>query len=335
MDRREEEDDLDKTQGLVDGRVESMGNGLAMGWGPRLGAGVQAGLAKVTGGDAGQTYDTALRENRQVLDRARANEPKRAAALEMAGSIPTTIAAGALTKGVQGLGFLGRMRQALNTGGKLGLVAGAGRSNNDIGTLAHAADTVKSGVVGGLAGPLVEAAGTGAGALTSKLAGLLRGAPKPPPALNLPAGREWVAGMELPATPGSNVVKKAGDWEQELTDKVMREGSTWIDQATGFKHGPMSGPRYEDLVKPWTEDVVVPGGTDAEEEFFRSLVRKAQAPKIAATGTKVDRPSSGTSSTRNLNVQPSAFEDTVQRGTQELDPGHLRALIDALSKRVE
>lgn len=151
----------------VEGRVEALGNGLALGWGSRMGAGIQAGLAKATGGDAGRTYDTALRENREILDREHAAEPIRSNVLEAIGTVPSMIATRGLGTAARGAGFLGRMSQALQIGGKMGALMGAGGSRNDIGSLSHATDTLESGLLGG--GLSVAAAAapvlTGAGML--------------------------------------------------------------------------------------------------------------------------------------------------------------------------
>src|SRR5262245_3498026 len=83
----------DATDAELQGRTEALGNGLALGAGSRLGAAMQAGMAGLTGGDGSDTYNQALRENRELLAREHAAEPARALALEAAGGIPSAVVA--------------------------------------------------------------------------------------------------------------------------------------------------------------------------------------------------------------------------------------------------
>lgn len=316
MDPREQ-DDEEARKGLVAGRTEALGNGLALGWGPRLGAGMQAGMAGVSGGNVGDTYNTALKENRQVLDRERKAEPKTATALEVTGGVPTTIATSGLGAGAKAAGFINRMRQALNTGGKLGLFTGAGNSEHDIGSLPHAADTVAGGVMGGLAGPAVEAVGGGVG----KVTGLIRDYLKRPALAAL--RNEALASIAKSGT-GDRIAGLAQGFEQQEMEKLVNEGATWSDQKTGFKHGPMSGMWATDLMWPGTDNVRVPMASQQEREFFEKLAKQAakqaKGSTVAATGTKVDRP----------------IADTAPKAeTRRLAPEELQTILHVLSKAVE
>lgn len=102
------------------GRQEAVGQGLAYGWGDELGASQQASyeamkqLASLFGGDqnlpgaanaVGDTFNSALSENRDILRREKAREPVTAGALEAAGSVP--------------LGFVGPGAKAAKAGAAL------------------------------------------------------------------------------------------------------------------------------------------------------------------------------------------------------------------------
>lgn len=85
--------DIAESLGLTPGRAEAVGQGLTFGLGDELGAGLQAGMAAVTPGmNAAETYRTARNENRDILHKEQEAEPLTAAALELAGSVPTTAA---------------------------------------------------------------------------------------------------------------------------------------------------------------------------------------------------------------------------------------------------
>ncbi len=269
----------DATDEEIQGRTAAFGNGAALGTGNRLGAGLQAGMAAVSGGDPKETYDAALTENRDILNRQRAREPKRTLALEVLGGTP---AAMAMTAGAPAAPLLTRLRTAMNTGGKLGLLAGAGGSDKDVGTAGHALDAATGTVAGAALGPAAEAVSSGAGAVAKalRLRALLKDA-------NARLGR--------PPGIGDEIAGKAQGYEQQLHNDIAKNGATFIDQATGFKEGPYSGMANEDILWPGTDKIRIPAATDEEAQFFRDLVRKSQQAKTSSVGTRFDRPLEDTS----------------------------------------
>lgn len=133
------------TDEQIQGRTEALTNGGTMGFGDELGAAMQGGLAKASGGSFSDTYKQARGENRDILAREHKREPFRAAALEIAGGIPTTaLMAGApLGTAVKDMGFAAKvgatplragLAQAANASIPIGVALGIGKSDADTST---------------------------------------------------------------------------------------------------------------------------------------------------------------------------------------------------------
>jgi hypothetical protein len=269
----------DATDEEIQGRVAALGNGTALGAGSRLGAGMQAGMAALTGGDPQKTYDTALTENRDILNRQREREPVRTTALEIAGGVPASMAMGAVGAAGKVGTFANRMREALNTGGKLGLFAGALGSDKNIGTLGHLKDSAE-GLLGGAAlGPAAEAVSSGVGALAkaARLKALLK---------------NDLTRMK-PGYFGDEIAGRAEGYEQQELDKLANRGTTWGDQETGFKNGPWSGMRQTEVLNP-DGSVRVPMASRQEVDLFDQMVKDAKQKVTSTEGTKNLRLSRGT-----------------------------------------
>lgn len=309
----------------VAGRNEALGQGLTSGFGDELGAGIQGGLAALTPGmNSGETYRNALSENRGILADEKAAEPGTAAALEAIGSIPTSFVIP---------GAAGGLGTALKVGGALGAVSGLGHADGgDVGS------SVLKGTAGGLAGGV---AGYGAGKLAAPIfqklaqAKLARfadrateaGAAARPaelvrPELEALRGQAEAFGAR-PAGYGAKMSGKASGYLQQETDKLAAQGTPWVDQGSGFSHGPMSGLRNDDLLWPGTNNVRIPAATDEEAQLFQRL-RDTQASGPASPASAV--------ATANLRA-PQTPAPTAPSATKEAGPRTMfQAFRDALDK---
>ncbi len=140
----------------VAGALSSAYQGLTMGAGNKITAGIRTALPQALGGTKAFDYPEALSEQSQVLHDYQTRHPGWSTAMEVSGSIPAVLATG----GAAGAAAASKFRRALQLarqGAEYGAASGALSSDRleDIPSTA-----VRGGVVGGVAGPAV-------GALTS------------------------------------------------------------------------------------------------------------------------------------------------------------------------
>lgn len=152
-------------------------SGATMGFGDEIGGGLAAAGAALTGGDAGEAYETARDRMRAISNRDREASPLAFGAGEVGGALLTAplLPAAAPVSGSRAA----RVAAALGEGALYGGAAGAGHSDADLSTeegRAAFADDVGEGVIGGgLAGAggaaAIEAGGAGIGAIGRYLRG--------------------------------------------------------------------------------------------------------------------------------------------------------------------
>ncbi|MFC3706042.1 hypothetical protein ACFOOL_14915 [Devosia honganensis] len=123
--------------------------GATFGWGDELRGAVQGGIAAAQGGDFGSVYDQVVDESRNALDRERRVNPVGSVAAEIAGAIPTGIAAGGQLAG-RGASLGARALSTGAVGLGQGAAYGAGASGDD--------QRGQGALVGGLTGGAVGAA---------------------------------------------------------------------------------------------------------------------------------------------------------------------------------
>lgn len=105
--------------------------GTTFGFGDELRGVVQGGIAAMQGGDFGDTYKRSVDQSRNALDFQRRENPVGAVAAEVAGAIPTGIAAGGQLAG-RGASTLGRMASGAGVGAAQGATYGAGAAGDSL-----------------------------------------------------------------------------------------------------------------------------------------------------------------------------------------------------------
>lgn len=159
-----------------------VGQGILMGFGDEMKAGVRAG-ARTLFGDSGkpygELYEEELGDTRSALEGFRERHPVASPALEIAGAVATTpfIPGGVVARGA-GMGT--RMAKGAITGATYGGVYGAGSAEGGLEDRAlGAASGAAVGTLTGAAAPVVvrgvQAAGRGVGKLVSEITRPLRG----------------------------------------------------------------------------------------------------------------------------------------------------------------
>jgi hypothetical protein len=152
---------------LVQGRTETLGQGLTFGYSDELGAGLQSALAALSGGDASETYDTALKENRGIYDRAQADEPVASKVIEAVGSIPTAVVP--VGGAARGAGLASKLFSMAKAAAPLGALSGAGHSKAEAGSAELAGDVVTGAGTAAALAPAVGALGMGAANLAGRV----------------------------------------------------------------------------------------------------------------------------------------------------------------------
>jgi hypothetical protein len=177
--REKAEDPAPETQDEdpIVGRTEAFGKGLTFGFGDRMGAGIQAALAKLSGGNAGETYDTALKENRGIYDRATAKQPGMMRVAEGLGAIPSMFIPGGAAGRAAGVAH--KLAAAAKAATPLGFVSGLGHSRAELGSSEQLGDGVKGALVSAAAAPALAGGGAVLGkavdlANKSKVEGLIK-----------------------------------------------------------------------------------------------------------------------------------------------------------------
>lgn len=147
----------------VAGGISSAYQGLTLGAGNKITAGVRTVLPQALGGVKGFDFPEALKEQTQVQRDFEQRHPYTAGALELAGSIPTILATGGGAVGEAGGGtkLVRAIKQAgtlAKQGGTYGAISGALSSNRrqDV-----AGNALHGGEVGAVAGPIIGALGAG------------------------------------------------------------------------------------------------------------------------------------------------------------------------------
>jgi hypothetical protein len=132
--------------------------GVTFGFGDELRGAVQGGLAAVQGGDFGSAYDQVVDESRNALNEERRVNPIGSLAAEVAGAIPTSVAAGGQLA-ARGANVLQRAVSGGLIGAGQGAVYGAGAAEGDLADRAQGALT--SGLISGGIGGAVPVIGAG------------------------------------------------------------------------------------------------------------------------------------------------------------------------------
>jgi hypothetical protein len=264
----------------VQGRTEALGNGLALGAGSRLGAAMQAGFAGLSGGDVGDTYNRALTENRDILDRQRAAEPKATLALEAAGGIPSAIATGgAAALGARGT-MLARLAAAAKTGAKYGGFSGALGSRGDAGSLRQAADAGVGTLAGAALGSAGELAHTGIGSMAEALRPGLPGPYAQVPTAPFSLDPAAYPAADIPPERVA-VLEKIREMQRahirDLVDRASR-GEVRFGAADGRPQMGRGFPEV-DVVDPDTGETLIPSTkpwpTAAEEAAYQDSIDAA------------------------------------------------------------
>lgn len=117
----------------VAGALSAGYQGMTLGAGNKITAGVRTVLPEAMGGVKGFDFPTALKEQTQILDEYKARHPLESTALEIAGALPTARPIEGLL-GIKSLGegatLIARAKKLAEVGAKFGGVAGALGSNS-------------------------------------------------------------------------------------------------------------------------------------------------------------------------------------------------------------
>jgi len=141
------------------GAISAGYQGLTLGAGNKITAGIRTVLPQALGGTKGFDFPEALREQTGVLDDFRQNHPIASSALELAGSVPTLLAtggAGVGAEGAEGATALQRARALAKSGAAYGAVSGALSANRLEDVVPGA---IKGGAVGAATAPIAGAVG--------------------------------------------------------------------------------------------------------------------------------------------------------------------------------
>lgn len=128
--------------------------GVTFGWGDELRGAVQGGIAAAQGGNFDDAYKRTVDQSRNALEYQRSENPIGSLAAEVAGAIPTGMAAGGQLAG-RGASLLGRVRSTAAVGAGQGMAYGAGAADEGN----RAGGALASGVVGGGVGAAVPLVG--------------------------------------------------------------------------------------------------------------------------------------------------------------------------------
>lgn len=156
--------------GLVRGVSDAAGQGLTLGWGDEIAAGLNAALhAPFSKESLREIYDRELGEERGSIQAFREDHPAASLAAELGGGLTGGLAVGALTGGASApaeVTQVGRVVQALRlarAGAAAGAVGGAGAAEGGLG------ERVKGAAGGAAVGAVLAPAAVGAGKLVGRL----------------------------------------------------------------------------------------------------------------------------------------------------------------------
>lgn len=156
------------------GAISAAYQGLSLGMGNKITAGVRTLAPQFAGGVKGFDYPTALKEQTQVLDDYRHRRPVAAGALELAGSLPTVVGTGGL--GAARLSPVMRVAVGALKGAGYGGVAGGSEAIRPGAALSDVGSGAKTGAeIGGVLGGGIPLAGAVAGSTPMQAALALMG----------------------------------------------------------------------------------------------------------------------------------------------------------------
>lgn len=160
--------------------IDPLVQGTTFGFADEMRGAVQGGLAALQGGDFGETYANVVDQSRTALEQERRVNPVGSIAAEVAGAIPTGMAAGGQLAG-KGATLLQRMGSTAAVGAGQGAVYGFGSGEG--GVQDRAANAGVGAVAGGAAGAAVPAIGNAVSQAIrrSQQGGLLNAASKAAP----------------------------------------------------------------------------------------------------------------------------------------------------------
>ncbi|UYQ70963.1 hypothetical protein OF122_12935 [Pelagibacterium flavum] len=144
------------TVGTDSSPLDTFVQGATFGWGDEARGLVQGGIAALQGADFGDTYRRTVDESRALVDQERRQNPVGAFASEVAGAIPTGIAAGGQLAG-RGASLLPRMGWGAAVGSGQGAVYGAGAADED----SRGSGALFGGATGGAVGAAIPAIAQG------------------------------------------------------------------------------------------------------------------------------------------------------------------------------
>jgi hypothetical protein len=136
--------------------LDTFVQGTTFGWGDEARGVVQGGIAALQGADFGDTYRRTVDESRALVDQERRQNPIGAFASEVAGAIPTGVAAGGQLAG-RGASLLPRMGWGALVGGTQGAAYGAGAADED----SRGSGALFGGATGGAVGAAIPAIAQG------------------------------------------------------------------------------------------------------------------------------------------------------------------------------
>ncbi len=148
------------------GALSAAYQGMTMGAGNKITAGVRTLLPQALGGVEGFDFPEALKEQTGVLNDYRERHPVLATGMEIAGSVPTILATGGAA-GVPEAKGLAKAVALAKQGAAYGAASGALSANQFSDVIPGA---LEGGVVGGIAGPVAGAVGSAAARGTANAA---------------------------------------------------------------------------------------------------------------------------------------------------------------------
>ena len=220
------------------GALSSAYQGMTLGFGNKITAGIRTVLPEAIGGTKGFDFPTALKEQTGVLQDYQRRHPVASTAMEMAGSaLPIAATLGAAAP-AEGASFLSRVGTLAKQGAAYGGATGALSANRTQDVLTGA---VKGAVVGGIAAPVV---GTAGGAVAR---GLLR---------LVPESMGGEAARLATGAPSGTTAGKAMAVQGKVLGKAGIDPTTVasaIDQTKplyekAYSHGEIKNPETLDLL---------------------------------------------------------------------------------------
>lgn len=176
--------------GVVAGINEMLGQGLTMGYGDEIAAGINAAVnAPFSEETFGQIYNREVGANRERARLFRRERPATAIAAELAGGVAGVVATGGLGEAALGARLLGGAARAggaarqISTVGRLGRLAAEGAAYGAVAGSGYAEGGARArlrgardgAVVGAVAGPVLYGAGRAGGAVLSRVADAVPG----------------------------------------------------------------------------------------------------------------------------------------------------------------